>query len=211
MSRTLLPFAILTLTACASESGTATDRPEKDHSTHDDGATDESDPWGEEDEDEDQEPEDDTEDPPEEPQEIPEGDAEIEGAWITVDEFMTEDHCNMEDYVLRGTGQMWILDVVDEGEFELTDGRGVNHCTYDETSFDCDSREMEDHTPSTDYGLSATIVLRTTGYGSFEDTDTLFMQTDIQADCEGSDCWMVELATASFPCEMRLWVAAEAD
>ena len=47
-------------------------------------------------------------------------------------------------------------------------------------------------------------------FSIFEDIDRLFMQTDIQADCEGSDCWMVELATASFPCEMTVVLDAEA-
>ena len=78
---------------------------------------------------------------------------------------MTEDHCNMEDYVLRGTGQQLILDVIGDGELEITDSRGSSACTYDDVGFDCESRTLEDNTPSTVYGLSATILLQTSSYG----------------------------------------------
>jgi hypothetical protein len=202
---------MLPLVACATAVPDSKEAPSKDHESLVDDESGE-DPVDPDPENPDDDPPGDTPDnPDDDPPEIPEGDDEIEGAWTTVDELMTEDHCNMEDYVLAGTGQQLILDVVGEGALELTDSRGVNYCTYDEISFDCDSRVIEDHTPSTDFGLSAVILLDTAAYGTFEADDRMYMQTDIVANCSGSDCWMVELATASFPCEMRHWVAAEAE
>ena len=124
---------------------------------------------------------------------------------------MTQDACNMEDWVLDGIGDQIILDVVADGELELTDSRGTADCIYDEDGFDCDPRAIEDRTPETDFGLSAIIELQTHTWGTFDGAEYLIMETAIVADCAGSDCWLVEMATADFPCEMKTWKAAEAD
>jgi hypothetical protein len=117
----------------------------------------------------------------------------------------------MQDWVIDGPGDQLILDVVGDGDLEIFDSRGVLSCSYDELGFDCDTRTLEDHTASTDYGLSAIIVLQTNASGVFDGSERLAMETDIVADCSGSDCWLVEVATASFPCEMQVWTSADAD
>jgi hypothetical protein len=210
MTKLFAPTSLIftLLAGCAAETGTlGEDSPTGD-------LTDGEDESNEEEPDEDDiedDTEDEDEDEDEEPIEIPSGDDPIEGSWTTVEELMTLDQCNMQDWVIDGPGDQLILDVVGDGELEIFDSRGMLSCSYDELGFDCDTRTLEDRTASTDYGLSAIIVLQTAASGVFDGTEHLAMETDIVADCSGSDCWLVELATASFPCEMQVWTSAEAD
>jgi hypothetical protein len=58
-------------------------------------------------------------------------------------------------------------------------------------------------------GLDAVIVLEMEAYGWFEGSDVLEMTTEVDVECEGGDCWAVELATAEMPCSMAVVLEAE--
>lgn len=133
-----------------------------------------------------------------------------DGAWVTLSEAMPLDGCSMEDWVVNDPGQSIDVTVASESDFEIIDARVNLQCEYDETGFDCLPSTFTDTTPSEDFGLNATLVLSLETYGDFDGPDLLTMHTEITANCSGMDCWLVSLATASFPCEMSLITEAEA-
>jgi hypothetical protein len=134
----------------------------------------------------------------------------VDGAWVTLSEAMPMDGCSMEDWVVNDPGQPIDVSVVSDSDFEILDARVNLQCVYDETGFDCLPSTFVDTTPSEDFGLNATLVLNLETYGEFDGPDLLTMHTEITASCSGTDCWLVALATASFPCEMSLITEAEA-
>jgi len=134
----------------------------------------------------------------------------IDGAWVTLSETMPIDGCSMEDWVVNDPGQSIDVAVTSESNFEIVDDRVNLQCDYDETGFDCLPSTFTDTTPSEDFGLDATIVLNLETFGEFDGPDVLTMHTDITATCSGSECWLVALATSSFPCQMNLITEAEA-
>jgi len=134
----------------------------------------------------------------------------VDGAWVTLSEAMPMDGCSMEDWVVNDPGQPIDISVVSVSDFEIIDARVNLQCVYDETGFDCLPSTFVDTTPSDDFGLNATLVLNLETYGEFDGPDLLTMHTEINATCSGTDCWLVALATASFPCEMSLITEAEA-
>lgn len=134
----------------------------------------------------------------------------IDGAWVTLSETMPIDGCSMEDWVVNDPGQPIDVAVTSDSYFEIVDERVNLQCDYDETGFDCLPSTFTDTTPTEDFGLDATIVLNLETFGEFDGPDLLTMHTDITATCSGSQCWLVALATSSFPCEMNLITEAEA-
>lgn len=159
-----------------------------------------------EDEEEEPEPqEDDTPDPPPE-----EGFVPTDGIWLTVGEQMTADGCSMESWVLDGPGKTITINVLDEAELQLVGDYAPVLCSYDSNGFDCDSNTAEDNTPRDEYSLNAVIELELDTTADFDGPDYFEMRTNITADCSGSDCWMVEMATASFPCQMQVVTDVEA-
>ena len=76
--------------------------------------------------------------------------------------------------------------------------------------FSCNSRETEDTTPSDEFGLDAVIILELTPHGTFTSETELEMITDVVTNCQGPDCWLVQLATSAMPCEMTVVTTAEA-
>jgi len=133
-----------------------------------------------------------------------------DGAWVTLSEAMPLDGCSMEDWVVNDPGQPIDVSVVSDSDFEIIDARVNLQCVYDETGFDCLPSTFTDTTPSEEFGLNATLVLQLETFGEFDGPDLLTMHTEITANCSGSDCWLVALATSSFPCEMSLITEAEA-
>jgi hypothetical protein len=138
------------------------------------------------------------------------GFAPTEGEWTTLDEYLPLDACNMADWVSDGPGGTLILRTTEEAGLEISHGHGTEECSFDESGFECLTRESEDTTAQDDYGLDALILLELSAGGVFDGRDLLEMQTEIVATCTGDDCWMVELATAEFPCEMQVVLEAEA-
>jgi hypothetical protein len=159
-----------------------------------------------ENEDEDAAPPDDG--PPDAPPE--EGFLPVAGAWITTDEGMLVDECAMESWVLDGAGKTLMLDVIDAEELEIQGQYEPLECSYDSNGFDCAPSATEDTTAQDEYSLDALIVLSLQTSGDFDGPDFFEMWTNITANCTGSDCWLVELATANFPCEMAVWTNVEA-
>lgn len=132
------------------------------------------------------------------------------GAWVTVTETMPMDGCSMEDWVLNSPGDPIDVEVVSDSDFEIVDSRVNLQCEYDEWGFDCMPSLFTDTTTQEDFGLNATLVLNLETWGDFDGPGALTMHTDISASCSGPDCWLVALATSSFPCEMSLITEAEA-
>ena len=207
---------LLGITACAAPPmGTATDS--TDDSTFIDDAEDdaEDDTPTDQDDSDDEPPADSQPDDggiDDEPDDEPQSDEfqPIDGAWVTLSEAMPMDGCSMEDWVVNDPGQPIDVAVVSDSNFEIIDARVNLQCEYDETGFDCLPSTFTDTTPNEEYGLDATLVLNLETYGEFDGPDLLTMHTEITANCSGSDCWLVAIATASFPCEMSLITEAEA-
>ncbi len=49
-----------------------------------------------------------------------------------------------------------------------------------------------------------------TAYGTFRTSMNMEWHTAIEADCDGGSCWLVSLTTSSFPCDMEVYVEAQA-
>ena len=143
-------------------------------------------------------------------EEEPDGFAPIEGDWVKLDEYLPLDECNMGDWVSDGPGGLLVLSRVGTDGLDIAHDHGTETCTFDESGFECRARQTEDTTAEEDYGLDALILLELAASGVFDGRDSLQMQTHIVANCAGDDCWMVELATAEFPCEMEVHLEAEA-
>ena len=131
-----------------------------------------------------------------------------EGSWITLREDMLFDDCDMADWVTDGPGDILTIEL--DADLFITHSRGTEACSLSGTTYGCDMRVDEDTTAIDDYGLNALITLELTTSGYFDDTEAMIMQTDIVADCEGDDCWLVELSTAAMPCDMAIEIEAEA-
>jgi hypothetical protein len=145
-------------------------------------------------------------DPVDEPQAF----TPTEGQWTTTDEYLPVDACNMGDWVSDGPGGTIEIYTTGEDSLEIIHEKGTYDCVFDEVGFECLSIESEDTTAQDEYSLDALIVLELTAMGSFNGKDSLEMLTEIVATCEGDQCWLVELATAAFPCGMQLLKEIEA-
>ena len=130
------------------------------------------------------------------------------GDWLTTAEYMETDDCNMGEWVVDGPGGELIVDVTSDDTFELTHSRGTEHCTLSGHTFSCDVWYSEDTTPQDEYGLDALITLELVSHGWFDSNDSLVMETDVEADCDGGSCWLVSLTTSSFPCDMLVHLEA---
>ena len=132
-----------------------------------------------------------------------------EGEWTKLEEYLPLDDCNMADWVSDGPGGTITVAITGEKGMSIQHGHGAETCVFDEEGFECSGRATEDTTAQDEYGLDALVLLDLQAQGLFESEDFLEMQTDIVARCEGEDCWLVELATAAFPCEMQVVLRAE--
>ncbi len=133
-----------------------------------------------------------------------------EGDWVTVTETMLHDDCQMADYVTDGPGG--VVEVLGAGieEFSITHTRGTELCVAaDDGSFECDTRSRVDSTPRQKYGMDADLVMDITPSGAFYDDENMVWESYIDVECMGSGCWLVTLATSSFPCSMSIRVEAE--
>ncbi len=130
------------------------------------------------------------------------------GEWLTTEEYMATDDCNMGEWVVDGPGGELIVEVTSDETFELTHSRGTEHCTLSGHTFSCDVWYSEDTTPQDEYGLDALITLELISHGWFDSNDSLVMETDVEADCDGGSCWLVSLTTSSFPCDMLVHLEA---
>jgi len=136
----------------------------------------------------------------------------VEGAWQVISESMAYDNCNMEQYVIDGTlGTLTVAMSGDTG-LSLTHSRATETCVLDSEaqSYTCTSNETVDTTPIDDFGLDATILLVLTAGGDFATTRDIEMRTDVVVNCEGPECWLVELGTSAMPCSMQVLTLASA-
>ncbi len=132
------------------------------------------------------------------------------GTWVTTDEYLPMDGCEMADWVTEGPGGE--IEVVQTGDtrFTITHSRGTETCTIaGDKSFSCEPYERLDTTPQDEYSLDAVLVMTLTSSGSLPSADKLLWDTAINVDCNGNACWAVSLATSSFPCSMKVHVDAK--
>jgi len=163
------------------------------------------------------EPDPDPDPEPEEDTAVPEPEDDrfwpLEGSWFLVNVEMTLDDCNMGDRVIIDVNPAASLVVADDRSFTFNNHFGIDQCQLDVEGapFICDTRQMRDETPRTDYGLDATILLDVRPSGEFYDEADLHVDADLTATCTGSQCGLVSLFTSSFPCEMTLTLDASAN
>ena len=132
----------------------------------------------------------------------------LDSDWQILDQYLSEDGCNMADWIdSRDEGT---LQLRGDGEaFTITHNRGAETCALtDDETYRCDQRLDEDTTVSEDFGLDALLLLTLNAEGDLVGDD-LVMETRISADCQGGDCWLVEVMTGSMPCDSVLMVEAE--
>ena len=139
---------------------------------------------------------------------MPDEPVRVDSDWQIVDQYLAEDGCNMADWLeSREDGTLSLRG--DADGFIITHNRGAETCLLvgDET-YICDQRQDEDTSVVEDFGLDALLLLTLDAEGDISG-DALVMETTITADCEGADCWLVELTTGSMPCDSLLVVEAE--
>ena len=134
----------------------------------------------------------------------------VEGDWRIAFEEMNFDDCDMEKWILDDEPGPMEVSVRGNGDLIVGHGQGDETCSLQDGVFTCSRRQSVDNTPAEDYNLNAVILLEISAAGVFQSDTCLAMDLDIDATCSGSDCWLVELATASFPCEMSVHLEAEA-
>lgn len=134
--------------------------------------------------------------------------AVLDSDWQITDQYLTEDGCNMADWIdSREEGSLTVRGSADA--FSITHNRGAETCGLTGAdTYLCDERYDEDTTVADDFGLDALLLLTLTAEGEMLE-DELMMETTITADCEGRDCWLVELTTGRMPCDSLLMVEAE--
>ena len=137
--------------------------------------------------------------------------APMEGTWQIATEMMSFDDCDMGDWVVdEDHGQMEVT-LTGRDEVSIVYSSGTEYCDLaDDGSFTCEPRQDVDTTPADKYNLDAQILLDIVTTGSFPTESCLEMNLDIQAACEGDDCWLVELVTKPMPCPMGVLLEAEA-
>ena len=136
----------------------------------------------------------------------------VDGAWQVTSESMAYDNCDMEEYVIDGTlGTLTVAMNGDTG-LSLTHSRATESCVLDveAQTYACASNETVDTTPIDAFGLDATILLELTAGGDFATTRDIEMRTDVVVNCDGPDCWLVELGTSAMPCSMQVLTLATA-
>ena len=183
MGLLLLPGVLV---ACATEVQTPMDRPDAPEGWYDD--------------------DDEVQDSGVEDQEEP---FVVSGTWVTVDEYLPNDGCQMADWVSDGPGGE--IELVQDGpdKFTITHDRGDEYCTFNaDKSFQCEPYQRDDSTPQ-DYSLDAVLDMTLTSSGLLPSPEQLIWDTAIQVECVGDGCWAVELATSSFPCDMTVHVEAQ--
>lgn len=136
--------------------------------------------------------------------------APISGDWLTTSEEMLQDNCKMTDYVSDGPGDTFSVSTPTDGIVEIHHGLGFEDCVLTGQDFECAVWSLEDTTPQDDFGLNATITIDVMTTGIFPSEEDIEMDSMLRATCSGSDCWLVELSTASMPCTMELFMVAEA-
>jgi len=139
---------------------------------------------------------------------MPDEPVRVDSDWQIVDQYLAEDGCNMADWIeSREDGTLSLRG--DADGFTITHNRGAETCLLvDDETYICDQRQDEDTSVVEDFGLDALLLLTLNAEGDLAG-DALVMETTITADCEGADCWLVELTTGSMPCDSLLMVEAE--
>ena len=123
---------------------------------------------------------------------------------ITQSHFL-EDACDVKDYVTSGSvGSILSVEPGTPGEFVLVGSEGdAEPCALSDHLFSCETSERTDPT-ARNMGFDADIVVRTARTGEFIDEDTLQVLSDVELDCEGSDCGILAVLLGNFPCALVL-------
>ncbi len=145
----------------------------------------------------------------EEEEEIEEDFLPIDGDWVVTESELVLDGCGLEDWVDRGQPGS-ILDLVNTGDrsfemtFEAGEGETVACDLLETLEYDCETVTTTDST-LTDLGLQGSILVDYNSNGAFEAEDVMILETVLDIDCQGQDCYLAVLFMGTeFPCQMGM-------
>ncbi len=128
------------------------------------------------------------------------------GTWTVTASQLTEDGCGLEDKVDRGQpGTTLSLSQGETGFSMLFEAGETVQCRLgEEQGYLCDPTQTIDSTAS-DLGMSADIPVTITTVGVFSDDASMWMESTVDINCQGSDCALIQiLLGTSFPCSMTM-------
>jgi len=132
------------------------------------------------------------------------------GSWIVTAGEVVEDGCGVD--IGRGeAGATLELEDLGDQRIALTFSGGERvECALDGSDYLCDESESVDDTARS-MGFDADLPVTLSTSGRFSAEDSMSMGTDVEIDCSGGDCVVLEVLVGnSFPCEMRIESALEA-
>ncbi len=138
----------------------------------------------------------------------------VEGDWNIYELSFALDECGLGELVTGGIDTEATLNLTSGRRFNMTHHFGNDDCELDVTgaTYTCRSRVIVDTTARDEFGIDANILLDLTISGSFMDQETMVLRADVEADCEGPYCDVVEFAAGTrFPCDILLDLDASAD
>lgn len=125
----------------------------------------------------------------------------VEGPWSTGAFTVTDDPCSLTTFENPDNFLPDALTVsaVSATGFTLDDGTGPVSCGYSAPDFACTPTTVErDAAP----GLDAVLTLDTSLSGAVLTETSIDGAVDISVTCDGSSCFLLELAGLSFPCAL---------
>ena len=128
------------------------------------------------------------------------------GVWTVTASTLTQDGCGLSDMVDRGAPGTTLELMGQSDAFAMTFEAGETvRCSVDDAQgFACLTTETIDPT-ARNLGLDADILVDITTSGWFEDETTMSMESVVGIDCDGPDCFWVQLLMGSgFPCTMAM-------
>lgn len=136
-----------------------------------------------------------------------------EGHWLYTGEgTLISDNCNYTGDAPSGTANPgFTLSKVGADRFTIVqdaDASDVMGCSLTEPTFDCDDKTGSEPIPD----VSADLVVTVNTTGTFSDATHTDLRFDLNLDCSGSDCELVEwYADISFPCQVAFSAVAVAE
>jgi hypothetical protein len=148
--------------------------------------------------------------------------APADGHWTIQSKDVTLDPCEVASKLERGqAGSTYSINNTGELGFDIqygTDsqtgtGGEIQSCTIDEEglSFTCDPISYGEDLQE-EHNLNAVILIDLRAEGVFTDENDMLLANDVDLNCTGDDCWLVEFAfKAQFPCQLGTEVSSLAN
>lgn len=137
-----------------------------------------------------------------------------DGHWTIQSKAVNSDPCDVASkldrgqpgstYSLTNTGDLR-FDVQYGTDSETGTGGEIQSCTTDQDgqTFSCDSISYGEDLKE-DFNLKAEILIDLQASGHFDNENAMWLTNDVDLNCTGDDCWLVEVAfNAEFPCQLE--------